>query len=113
MDLPKFEIPKKEIKRYDTHGIAHIRLKNIVPIPENGCHVDVAPLNELDQVRFYAVKQVPEAPELILYGSDQKAPKNAVAFSPEKVLDTVAIMYWHNHPNLDYTDVDVVATYKD
>ena len=113
MNTPTFQFPDKEVSNYNIHGIAHARLNQIIPIPVSGCNIDLEPLLEIEQPRFYWVKEKSDAPEVIIASSKaHEIPESAFSFDSTKKLDFLVVKYSHDHPKKEYINIELEPNYK-
>lgn len=113
MDMPTFNFPDNELKSYYRHGIAHVRISQMIPIPQSGCCLNLEPLLEIEQPRYCWVKETPEAPQVTIASSKAKGiPEFVTFFDPDKRLGSLIVRYWYNHPKKDYTDVKLEPVYR-
>ena len=113
MTIPTFKISDGETVKYKIHGIAHLKLNQVVPIPESGCDIDITDLLGFETPRYCWLKEAPKAPEVIIASSKATSvPKDAVQIDPAQQLDCLVVRYWHNHPRKEYTDAKIEPRYK-
>ena len=114
MNLPTVKLPEVEVRRYKNHGLAHLRMRDMDPVPLNGCVIDLEPLLDVEGPKYYWVKQVPIAPQIIIAsGKAKSVPDSAQFFDPDKNLGSLVVQYWHAHIKKDYTDVKLMPEYTE
>ena len=111
--MPIFKFLDKAVEKYKIHGVAHAKISDMSPVPLSGCIIDLEPLLEIEEPKYYWVRETRQAPTIIIASEKAKSiPASATAFGINRKLESLIVTYTHTHPKKDYDNLDVKATYN-
>ena len=97
MDKIVYKFPDVELRRYNVHGIAHARIKKMMPVP---------PPN------YAWMKLASDAPHVIISSGKQGSiPESVFIIKRHKNLVSLELRLWHNSDQ-DYSNVELIPVYK-
>ena len=111
MNPPEAKLSQKEEENYARHGIAHLRISEMTPVPISGCSVNLEKILQIGAPKACWLRQIPIAPELIIVSDKARnIPTRATVFDPNKTPKSVEVRYWHNDDK-DYDHPEITVVY--
>lgn len=92
-----YELPERELKRYDQHGMARIDFNEIFPTPFTGTRI---PVGDLENPPKYIWLRRKHQMPLVIIASDKvnSIPKNHTEIDPSRPLDEIIVNIYENYP---------------
>ncbi len=118
-DIKPYRFSELELRRYQTHGIAHATLAEMNPTPyDNRCDILLETLVDIESPAFVRVKETKVAPEImvatkrITKPTTSVRPHNIVDFEEGKFPVSLRVEWGGFHPGRDYMWVNVTPIYR-
>ena len=112
MDKFVYKFPEVEIRRYNVHGIAHARIKKMMPVPLSGCYIDLEEILKISPPNYAWMKLASDAPHVIISSGKQGSiPESVFIIKRHKNLVSLELRLWHNSDQ-DYSNVELIPVYK-
>ncbi len=112
MDKFIYKFPDVEIRRYNTHGIAHARINKVIPVPLTKCYIDLEEILKIFPPKYVWMKFVSDAPHVIISSGKQgSTPKSVFVIKEHENLVSLELRLWHNS-NQDYGPIELTPVYN-
>ena len=112
MDKFVYKFPEVEIRRYNVHGIAHARIKKMMPVPLSGCYIDLEEILKIFPPKYAWMKCASDLPHVIISSGKQGSiPESAFIIKRHKNLISLELKLGNNSDQY-YSNVKLIPVYK-